>query len=67
MTKSLTRLNINILFFFITSASSHMSYGGETASTGIKKHRLHTERLPARKKGGNYKIIADDYNYALAA
>jgi|GEM_PF-3474675 len=41
--------------------------GGETASTGIKKYGLHTKRLPACKKGGKLNIIADDYNYALAA
>ena len=41
--------------------------GGETASTGIKKHRLHAKLLSACKKGGKLKIIADDYNYALAA
>ena len=41
--------------------------GGETASTGIKKHRLHTKLLPACKNGGKLNIIADDYNYALAA
>ena len=42
-------------------------YGGETASTGIKKHRLHAKHLPACKNGGDLNIIADDYNYALAA
>jgi len=36
-------------------------------STEITKLRLHTEHLPARKKGINFKIIADDYNYAVAA
>ena len=36
-------------------------------STEIMKLRLHTEHLPARKKGINFKIIADDYNYAVAA
>jgi len=41
--------------------------GGETASTGIKKHRLHAKLLSACKNGGKLKIIADDYNYALAA
>ena len=41
--------------------------GGETASTGIKKLRLHTKLLPACKNGGELNIIADDYNYALAA
>ena len=41
--------------------------GGEMASTGIKKLRLHTELLPARKNGGNVNIIADDYELALAA
>jgi hypothetical protein len=54
------------MLFSILSASD-LYLGGETASTGIMKLRLHTERLPARKKGGNLKIIADDYNYALAA
>ena len=43
------------------------SVGGEMASTGIKKLRLHTELLPARKNGGNVNIIADDYELALAA
>jgi hypothetical protein len=28
------------------------TYGGETASTGIKKHRLHAKLLPACKNGG---------------
>jgi len=37
------------------------------ALTEIKKLWLHTELLPARKKGWDLKIIADDYNYALAA
>jgi hypothetical protein len=37
------------------------------ASTEIKKFWLHTEILSARKKGGDINIIADDYNYALAA
>ncbi len=41
--------------------------GGETASTGIKKLRLHIKILPACKNGGELNIIADDYNYALAA
>lgn len=42
--------------------------GGEMASTGIWKLGLHTERLSARKKKmGTLNIIADDYNYALAA
>jgi hypothetical protein len=27
--------------------------GGETGSTGLEKHRLHTERLPARTNGRN--------------
>ena len=52
----------NVLF----NISAH-PIGGETASTGIKKHRLHTKLLPACKKGGKLNIIADDYNYALAA
>jgi len=41
-------------------------YGGETASTGIKKLWLHAEShcLVTRWK---LNIIADDYNYALAA
>ena len=43
------------------------AHGGETASTGIKKHGLHTKLLPACKNGGKLNIIADDYNYALAA
>jgi len=41
--------------------------GGETASTGTKKLRLHTELLSTRKNDGNLNIIADDYEYALAA
>jgi hypothetical protein len=41
--------------------------GGETASTGTKKLRLHTELLSARKNDGTLNIIADDYEYALAA
>ncbi len=41
--------------------------GGETASTGILKHWLHTERLPARKNDRTLNIFADDYEYALAA
>ena len=44
-----------------------LSYGGETASTGVMKQRLHTERLSARKSDGNLNIIADDYNFAVAA
>ena len=27
-------------------------FGGEMVSTEVEKHRLHTERLSARKKGG---------------
>jgi len=42
-------------------------FGGETASTGTKKLRLHTELLSARKNDGTLNIIADDYEYALAA
>jgi hypothetical protein len=52
-------LNLGNMFFYI--------YGGETASTGIKKFRSHTKLLPACKNGGKLNIIADDYNYALAA
>jgi len=44
-----------------------VGYGGETASTGTKKLRLHTELLSARKNDGTLNIIADDYEYALAA
>jgi len=44
-----------------------MGNGGETASTGTKKLRLHTELLSARKNDGILNIIADDYEYALAA
>jgi hypothetical protein len=40
--------------------------GGESASTGIRKLKLHTEVLSARKTGGN-NLDADDYAYALAA
>jgi hypothetical protein len=58
-------MNCKICFFTITA--SKKNYGGETASTGIRKFRLHTKRLPACKKGGKLNIIADDYNYALAA
>ena len=54
------------MFFYIFLPQKNL-YGGETASTGIKKHRLHAKLLPACKKGGKLKIIADDYNYALAA
>jgi hypothetical protein len=53
------KMTFEIMFFQI--------YGGETASTGIKKFRLHTKLLPACKNGGKLNIIADDYNYALAA
>jgi len=54
------------MFFFIFYPKLSIC-GGETASTGIKKHRLHAKLLPACKKGGKLKVIADDYNYALAA
>ena len=54
----------NVLFNTSATFSLH---GGETASTEIKKLWLHTEFLPARKKGEDLNIIADDYNYALAA
>ncbi len=40
----------NVLFN-ISVTFSH--YGGEMASTEIKKLWLHTELLPARKKGWN--------------
>jgi hypothetical protein len=53
------------MFFNIRFAIPQL--GGETASTGIKKFRLHTKLLPACKNGGELNIIADDYNYALAA
>jgi len=56
--------NLGNMFFPI---HLHNPIGGETASTGIKKHRWHTKLLPACKKGGKLNIIADDYNYALAA
>ena len=46
---------MNRLFFDPSLSTDSSSYGGETASTGVQKHRLHTERLPARKKGGNLK------------
>jgi len=56
-----------MLKFLCEICSFSSFYGGETASTRIKKHRLHTKLLPACKKGGKLNIIADDYNYALAA
>ncbi len=52
--------------FRVVSMFFHIN-GGETASTGIKKFGLHTKLLPACKNGGKLNIIADDYNYALAA
>jgi hypothetical protein len=55
------------MFKYVLFNTSAQTNGGETASTGIKKHRLHTKLLPACKKGGKLNIIADDYNYALAA
>jgi hypothetical protein len=42
-------------------------HGGETASTGIWKHRLHAERVCQLVTKAEINIIADDYNYALAA
>ena len=41
--------------------------GGETASTGIKKLRLHVELYCPLVKRWELNIIADDYNYAVAA
>ena len=40
--------------------------GGETGSTGIKKLELHVE-VPSARKTVGLKVIADDYEYALAA
>jgi hypothetical protein len=53
--------------FSKVSQSVLSQFGGETASTGIEKLRLHTKLLPACKNGRELNIIADDYNYALAA
>jgi len=58
---------LNLGSKYVLFNTSAQPYGGETASTGIKKHRWHTKLLPACKKGGKLNIIADDYNYALAA
>ena len=43
------------------------STGGETASTGIVKLMLHTERPVCSLNRWELNIIADDYEYAVAA
>ena len=55
------------LLAFSFELQAKFANGGETASTGTKKLRLHTELLSARKNDGTLNIIADDYEYALAA
>ena len=47
---SLIIVLLNVLF---NISATFPPYGGEMASTEIKKLRLHTELLPARKKGWN--------------
>ncbi len=41
--------------------------GGETASTGIYKHGLHAEVSISLVKPVEINIVADDYDYAVAA
>ena len=50
--------------------NDHFTYlsGAKRLSTGIMKHSGCIPRLPVRSlNDGNLNVIADDYNYAVAA
>jgi hypothetical protein len=60
--------DINIrLIFAISFVCHHLKMGGEMASTGVQKLRLHTDGSCQSLNGRKLNIIADDYNYAMAA